>query len=287
MASISSKAAGGLENKKKWNAGTELNTDFDINIYETNFRGLDPQLGRFWQIDPLAELAYENSPYTFGSNNPILINDPTGLQDSVRKENSTPNNPKVLEEVVVTSTKKVPRSNHWKSLMTSLGWGAVGADSYMNLKYNGDWMYRSSKGQIQSIFDTKWGSNKAPEELGNLANYSKNARGAIRTTKFAKYLKIGGKVVIVLSTLTDANDVLNSYLNNDPNAAAVYGKATLNTVMTGIGLIPGVGWVVSGLYFAVDATIGWPAALDNSIWMEKNKKELRDLKIMNYSDWKY
>jgi RHS repeat-associated protein len=287
MAGISSKAAGSLENKKKWNAGTELNTDFDINIYETNFRGLDPQLGRFWQIDPLAELVYNNSPYTFGSNNPILINDPTGLQDSVRKESSTHDKPKVLEEVVVTSTKKVARKNGWRPWMTALGWGAVGADSYMNLQYKGDWMYRSSKGEIQSIFDTKWGAKQTPEELGNLANYSKNARGAIRTTKFAKYLKIGGKVVIVLSTLADANDVLNAYLQDDPNATAVYGKAAVNTAMIGVGYIPVVGWVISGLYFAIDATIGWPAAIESSIWMEKNKKELRDLKIMNYSDWKY
>jgi len=36
MSGISSKAAGKLENKYKYNRGTELNTDFDINLYETN-----------------------------------------------------------------------------------------------------------------------------------------------------------------------------------------------------------------------------------------------------------
>ena len=35
MAGISSKAAGKLENRRKFNDGTELNTDFDINLYET------------------------------------------------------------------------------------------------------------------------------------------------------------------------------------------------------------------------------------------------------------
>ena len=113
-----------VPNKMKWNAGTELNTGLDINLYETNFRGLDPQLGRFWQIDPLSEFAYDNSPYVFGSNNPISINDPTGLQDSVHKETSTPDKPKVLDEVVVTSSKKPAGSNGWQSWMTAAGWGA-------------------------------------------------------------------------------------------------------------------------------------------------------------------
>lgn len=123
--------------------------------------------------------------------------------------------------------------------------------------------------------------------MGNIANYSKNARVAIRTTRFAKYLKVGGHFVIVLSVLSDANDVLKAYLNNDPNAIAIYGKATVNTAMTGVGFIPGVSWVISGLYFGIDATIGWPAAIQSYIEVEKNKAEMRRLNIMSYSDFKY
>jgi hypothetical protein len=43
----------------------------------------DPQLGRFGQIDPLAEVSHVLSPYNFAANNPILRNDPLGLQDTV------------------------------------------------------------------------------------------------------------------------------------------------------------------------------------------------------------
>jgi RHS repeat-associated protein len=103
MAGISSKAlaSGAPENKYKFNGGTELNTSFDVNLYETNFRSLDPQLGRFWQIDPLADVSSRFSPYCYASDNPIALNDPTGLlSDSLH--------PQVLPTVIVRPPQKAP-----------------------------------------------------------------------------------------------------------------------------------------------------------------------------------
>ena len=76
MAGISFKASGVLENKKKWNVGSELNTDLDIHLYETFYRNLDPQIGRFWQVDPKPR-EYE-SPFVSMGNNPISNIDPNG-----------------------------------------------------------------------------------------------------------------------------------------------------------------------------------------------------------------
>jgi RHS repeat-associated protein len=94
MAGISSKAAGKLENRYKFNEGTELNTDLGLDWYENTFREYDAQIGRFHQLDPLGEVFENESLYVFAGNNPVLYNDPWGLskssKDSTRKASPDP-----------------------------------------------------------------------------------------------------------------------------------------------------------------------------------------------------
>lgn len=77
MAGISSKAAGKLENKRRFN-GIEYENSFDLNIGEAFFRTHDPQLGRWLQIDPKLEATLAISPYVAMNNNPISLTDPLG-----------------------------------------------------------------------------------------------------------------------------------------------------------------------------------------------------------------
>ena len=77
MAGISSKAAGKLENRKQYN-GIEHTTDLDLNQYDAFFRTMDPQLGRWFQIDPKVDSMFSWSPYVSMFDNPVRFIDPLG-----------------------------------------------------------------------------------------------------------------------------------------------------------------------------------------------------------------
>jgi RHS repeat-associated protein len=80
MAGISSNALRGTnysKNRKEFN-GIEHTTDLDLNQYDAFYRTLDPQIGRFWQLDPQAEALESYSPYESMGNNPITQVDPLG-----------------------------------------------------------------------------------------------------------------------------------------------------------------------------------------------------------------
>jgi len=82
MVGISSKAVGVLENKfgitSKEKQRREFNDGSGLDTYDFGFRMQDPQLGRWWQIDPLADKNHEVSAYCYAANNPINFIDPDG-----------------------------------------------------------------------------------------------------------------------------------------------------------------------------------------------------------------
>ena len=70
----------GVDYNYKEYQGQEFTEDLGLNTHEWKYRMSDPAIGRFWQIDPLAEDYVYNGTYNFAENRVIDGNELEGLE---------------------------------------------------------------------------------------------------------------------------------------------------------------------------------------------------------------
>jgi RHS repeat-associated protein len=65
------------EHPHKYN-GKELNEELGLDWYDYGSRNYDASLGRWMNIDPLAEDYFKKTPYMYAGNNPVIFVDYDG-----------------------------------------------------------------------------------------------------------------------------------------------------------------------------------------------------------------
>ena len=202
-----------------------------LEVYDFDARLYDVQIGRWQNMDPLADAYTSYSPYNYCYNNPISFTDPTGMGpegtdgDPNKKERDVRTTPtgdrfSFIDETQTTSPKSVKNSSQGnrEQAATSRKYGGDGSGSFADISMRVmDEINQFNP--IANLWDIVSYSSSGQDRLGNDMSLTEANLKAASVMPIGKMLKAGSAL-------------LSSAVNKTTNALA---KTSIRAFFSGAG----------------------------------------------------